>query len=808
MEVWVIFLFIIIDIFVQYLSSVDLRFLIPDKNIKITGLFVSALVIIMFLQSCNPTKYVPQGETLLDDYKITINKEDVKKSDILPYIRQKPNKRIFGTRFHLGLYNLSNIKKEKWPHSWLRRIGEEPSIFDAYIAGKSVEQVKSYLSSKGYFDGSVTDSVETVNRRTRVHFNINLKSPYTVRNIIYEIQDTTLMNIVYFDSMNCIIAKGMPYDEDILKAEQARLERFVRDIGYYNFSGENINFRVDSLVGNRQVDIYYDVEKYLTIRPVNMPVRVPHTQYKLKDIYIYPDYVPRDVLAGGEEYQRSLDTVNYNGYFFITNVKKPTIKYELITQSLYIRPGTTFNLSNSERSQTHLMSLKTYRLVNIRYNESGPGIVRPGETGLLDCTVQLTPMSRQSFSVELEGTNTGGNLGGALNFVYQNKNLFRGAEQFNMKLKGAYETFSQSKEGITSTKELGIETSLRLPKFLVPFLKSENFIRKYNPSTSVQVAYNYQNLPVYTRTIANAAFGYNWTGNDYTTHILSPLQMNMVKIPVIDSSYYADVIEQSSYLINSYKDVLIAGGSYSYIFTTQKIKKSRKYWFLRINFEAAGNLLRFAMDISGKEPVSDSLTSHYNLFGQPFAQYVKSDIDIRYNRIINDVSSIVWRGFAGAGFPYKNSVAMPFEKQYYEGGANGIRGWQVRSLGPGSYYPPEAKYINQTGDIKIETNLEYRFKLFWTLEGALFVDAGNIWAIRQDIDRPGAQFEFRKFLKDFAIGTGLGMRFDLKFVLLRVDFGMKLRDPKYASSKPWLFSRPGATFSENTAIVIGIGYPF
>ncbi|NMC40760.1 MAG: BamA/TamA family outer membrane protein [Bacteroidales bacterium] len=351
--------------------------------------------------------------------------------------------------------------------------------------------------------------------------------------------------------------------------------------------------------------------------------------------------------------------------------------------------------------------------------------------------------------------------------------------------------------------------SLRLPKFLVPFIQSENFIRKYTPSTSVQALYNYQHLPVYTRTLANASFGYQWNQDAYRTHMVYPLQLNLVKIPYIEPDYYTNVIEQSSYLINSYKNILIAGGSYSYIYNRQKIRRSRNNWFLRVNAEASGNLLRGIMKITGATPVSDSITSYYKIFDQPFAQYVKADIDARYNRIINDVSSIVFRGFAGAGIPFRNSLAMPFEKQYFEGGANGIRGWQVRSLGPGSYSPPNAKYINQTGDIKLEANVEYRFKLAWILEGAVFVDAGNIWAIREDPDRPGAKFSFTKFQNDIAVGAGFGMRFDLKFVLLRTDLGFKIRDPRLKGSERWIFTRDAqSSQGGNAALVIAIGYPF
>ncbi len=766
------------------------------------------MLLVIVASSCNPTKYVPKDETLLTDNHIIINRETVKKSEIIPYIKQKPNKQIFGARFHLGLYNLSNINKEKWPHGWLRNIGEEPVIFDQYATTKSKDQIKSYLSSKGYFDGQVMETIETTNRKSQVYYNIDLKPAYTVRNLKYEIADTDLTDLIYFDSIYCMIERGKPYDFDILQAERSRLERFIRDMGFYNFSGENIYFRVDSTIGQRQVNIYYGIKKFLKLGPDNNPILVSHSQYRVQNIYIYPDYFPKEALAGGEEYQSSLDTIDYNGYHFITNLKKPSVKFDVIIQALYMKPGATFNVSNSERSQTHLMSLKTYRLVNIRYNEPDESKKLSGEDKVLDCIIQLTPMSPQSFTVELEGTNSGGNLGGALNFIYQNKNLLHGAEQFSLKLKGAYEAFSQSNTGIKSTREFGIETGLRLPSFLVPFIERERFIKKYNPTTTIQAAYDYQNLPVYTRTVANATFGYLWKAGEYQTHMVNPLQLNLVKIPTIDPDYYKNVIEKSSYLINSYKDVMILGGTYSYIFNNQKIKKSKDYWFLRFNAEAAGNLLRTIKKVSGAEMKSDATFSHFNIFRLPFAQFIRTDVDIRYNRIVNDVSSVVYRGFFGVGIPYKNSLAMPFEKQYFEGGANGIRGWQVRSLGPGSYAAPETKYINQTGDIKIEANIEYRFKLFWILEGAVFLDAGNIWVFKEDLDRPGAQFKFSTFYNDLAVGSGFGMRYDMKFVLLRTDLGLKLRDPKYPDKSQWIFSRNNNSVSKNLALVIAIGYPF
>lgn len=793
---------IIIDIFEFNFCERNLRNRFQHKNQYHQGYNI-IIIVLLTVMSCNPAKYVQEGETLLNENHIIVNTEDVKKSDLLPYIKQQPNKKIFGTRFHLGLYNLSNIDKYKWPHTWLREIGEEPVVFDPYSTIKSKDQIKSYVASKGYFDGQVMDTVVTNNRRSDVSYEVVLLPAYTIHNIYYEIADSNIQKLCYFDSMNCLIERGKPYDVEVLQAERSRFERFVKDHGFYEFSGDHISFRVDSSIGNRQVDVHYGVKNYSKIDTLNRISKVPHSIFRIKNIYIYPDFVPRVALEEGEAYLNRLDTINYNGFYFITSNEKPSIKYDLILQSLYIKPGSTYNVTNTEQSQAHLLTLKVFRLVNINYIVSNEPEVLEDATLDLDCNIQLTLLSQQSYKVELEGTNSSGNLGGALNLIYQHKNIFHGAELFSMKLKGGYEAFPQSNSNLGSTQEYGIETSLRLPRFLLPFLDMENFIKKYNPSTTILAAYNYQSMPFYTRTMANATFGYNWKAGSYQEHIVNPLQINVVKLLSIDSVFAAR-IDSSSYLAYSYKDVMIFGGNYSYIYSNQKIKKSRDYWFLRINAEASGNILAMIQKLSG----ADKTDGAYNILGQPFAQYVRTDFDLRYNYTFNDASSIVYRGFLGVGIPYGNSIALPFEKQYFGGGANGIRAWQVRTLGPGSYNPGASNFLNQTADIMIEANAEYRFKLFWILEGALFLDAGNIWTYNYDSSRPGSQFTFNKFYKDIAIGTGTGFRFDFNFVIARVDMGMKLRDPSLIDGSKWIIMNRPYNFTDDFAIVLGIGYPF
>ena len=796
-------MFFIIDIFVEGFDVQILKKTSSNKNNNFLRGLLLSVPFVALIYSCNPTKYVPQGETLLNNNYIEIDREGINKSELVPYIKQKPNKKIFGARFHLGLYNLSNINKEKWPHGWLRNIGEEPVIYDKDQAEKSRKQLEEYIGSKGFFDSQVSDSVRTIKRKSDVFYDINLRPPYTIRNLYYEIADTTIEKLFYFDSINCLIQRGKPYDVDVLQAELSRVERYIKNHGFYGFSADHISFRVDSTIGNRQVNIIYGIKKFPKVDNYNRITYIPHPLYRIRDIFIYPDFVPKEVIEGGESYLKNLDTINYKGYYFISGQKKPQLKYDLILQSFYLKPGSVYNITNTEQTQSHLMTLKAYRLVNIFFSETDAPENSQGSELYLNCYVRLTLLSQQSFNVEVEGTNTAGNLGGALNLVYQHKNLFHGAELFNMKLKGAFEAMTQKNAKLQSTQEYGIETSLRLPKFLFPFLKYEGFIKNYNPTTTILAAYNFQDMPIYARRMANATFGYSWSGHSYRTHIVNPVQLNLVKMEKIDTAFQKQ-IDASSYLANSYKNVMILGGSYSFIFNNQKIQKSRDFWFLRLNAEVAGNMLSVASRLAGVKKTEGS----YIIFDQPFAQYIRTDLDLRYNVILNDVSSVVYRGFIGLGIPYGNSQAIPFVKQYFGGGANGIRAWQVRSLGPGSYVVPDSiDFINQTADIKLEANVEYRFKLFWILEGALFLDAGNIWTFNEDTSRPGSMFRFNSFLDDIAVGTGTGFRFDFKFVTARLDVGMKLRDPSIYGTSRWIpasreFGRDDFTF------VLGIGYPF
>jgi outer membrane protein assembly factor BamA len=769
------------------------------------------LVIIIFTAaSCHPTKYVPGGELLLNSNELLLKENSgplpstVSRSTIKPYIRQQPNKKIFGTRFHLGLYNLSDIEKEKWPHGWLRRIGEEPVVFDPTAAERSALQIESYLSSKGFFNAIVEDTMRSSKGEASVQYDIDPGRPYTIADIQYDIQDSLLYSLVMIDTVNCAIERGMIYDVDLLQRERLRLERFIRDIGFYTFSTENIYFRIDSALMNRQVIVHYVVSRRTTLDIQRRPVYSNHKMYRIRDIYVFPDFDPRLALTEGDAYTSTFDTTFFSGIHFVVPPGSMLVKPEVLAQALYVTPGSLFSLTNTQQTETHLTDLKNHRLVNVSYVDAESMSGDRRDNGMLDCIIQLTPMMSQSFTVELEGTNSGGNLGGAVNLIYQNKSLFGGAEVFSMKLKGAYETWAEATSGIENIQQYGFDATLSLPKFLLPIPEKEKFIRQHDPRTVFQAGYNYQTVPVYARSVANVTLGYNWTGNKYTKFSINPLSFNVVKLHYIDPEFQA-MIDTVSYLANSYRDVRIVGGRYNFVFNNQMIQKSRDYWNIRLGFDVAGNLLNMLYKLGNAEKASDGA---YHLFGQPFAQFIKVEADAAYNYRINDISSIVYRAYAGVGWAYGNSEVMPFEDQYFGGGANDIRAWVARTLGPGSYVMSESSFINITSDMKLEANVEYRFKLFWIMEGAMFVDAGNIWTVKPDVDRPGSQFRFNTFVNDIAVGSGVGLRFDIKFVLLRADLGIKLRDPSIDQGSKWIPLNGTFDHKSDVTLVIGIGYPF
>ena len=761
------------------------------------------LLIIMVVSSCSSTKYVGEGEYLLQ--KNYINSEKGKElpfKELKTNLRQTPNKRIVGVRLRLGLYNLSKPEKEKGLSGWLKKIGEPPVVYEPTQTAKTVSLMNSYLQQKGFFNAAVSDSVWFVKKMAYVSYKVQFNQPYILNNIRFNLLDTALQSLISADTGKTMLKQGDNYSVETLNEERARIERDLKNHGFYTFQRTNVNFEADSMVGNKKIDLKVEISPRQVKIPGNGMKTESFRKYQLRNVYFFVDFSPADALRSPAAYYNNLDTTLYHDFYFIQKNKKSVLDYDVILRGSYINSGDLYNLKNVELTRRHLAGLNVINHVDIFFTPVEMKSGSLSELPLLDCHIQITPNKLQSYAVELEGTNSSGNFGASVNLVYQHRNLMKKAEVLNMKLKYAFEALPQEEKGFSSMNEAGAEANLVFPRFLLPFLQKGDFVKKFNPKTTFFTAYNYQQRPEYIRTMLTTSFGYLWHGNDFASHIVTPIDLNAIKLPFIDSAY-AEHIDTTSYLAYSYKNTFIAGMSYSFIFTNQNVRKNQDTYYVRFNFSTSGNMFHLA-----NHWFNDQFVSHGNEFlGIEYAQFVEGDIDLRYHTYINDANTVVYRGFLGVGFPYGNSKALPFAKQYYTGGANDIRAWPVRSLGPGSYNQANTNFYNQTADMKIVANLEYRFKMFWLLEGALFIDSGNIWAVSKEDDRTGALFNISSFYKDLAVGSGFGLRFDFTYFLFRLDLGVKIRDPQIQGGNKWVIAHPNYDL-KNTTLHFAIGYPF
>jgi len=787
------------------------------KLLSVNKVVIIIFVIISFT-SCRPTRYVPDGSYLLNKSKVECNNKQINSDELESYIKQQPNRRILLVfRFHLWIYNIASSGKErKWKTKIKEIVGEEPVVYDDFLKTKSTKQLLQYLNNKGYYKAIVSDTTEYWKKKAKVKYRINTNEVYQINNIEYQFEDDGVKQIVLDNSNNSLIKTGSPLDVDLLQSERNRITNFMNNHGYYYFSKEYIYYEVDSNSMGNKADIKISIKKNLKKITDKEFVNEDHKIYKIRNISIFSDYDPKILLSDPDYYKEKSDTIVFNNLNFIYK-EKLSIKPGIISQSTYVKSNDTYSKTITDKTYKALSSLRIFKLINIIYSD-----VSTESENLLDCFIQLTPFTLQSYTVELEGTNSSGNLGVATNLLYQHKSLFKGAEIFDLKFKGALEaqtTTLQSNDGIIqenipfNTIEIGSESGLSFQQFLLP-IRSEKFTQKYNPRTKLLVSYNFQNRPDYTRTILKNSFGYYWDGSKYFKHIVNPIEINSVRIKYNSAEFIESI--KDPFVKSSYTNHLVTVTSYSLIYNSQNINKNRDFVYFNWNAESSGNILTAINNIAG----TDTIDGAYNLLGVKYAQFVKTEIDLRYYNIFNKANSTVTRFFAGCGYPYGNLNVLPFEKKYFSGGANSLRAWQVRSLGPGSYVD-SLGLSNQLGDIKLEANLEYRFKLIWVLEGAFFVDAGNIWAINNIDTREGTIFKFSDFYKQLAVGTGLGARFDFSFFVFRFDVGLKVREPQFQSNQSWVIENVfNKEWKQNYEIAndshkyrffafnFGIGYPF
>ena len=765
-----------------------------------------ALIAALVIGACSSTKHVPDGKLLLDKTKINILDKDningVTPQELVNYLRQTENHKVLGGfKLQLAIYNLSGKDSTKWFNRWIRRVGSPPVIYDSTLTMASVNQLQRALINKGFLKNEVTSDVKLLpeKKKAQVTYNVTLNEPYTIRSIKYDIPSDSLRSIILGDTTNFPIKTQSLLDHNKLDAERELIVQRMRNNGYYAFNKSYITFLADTAAGSHEVDLTLTLSDAIQELP-HIPKTDTHRQFYVRNVVFVTNY---DAVTMQNGFYG--DTVTYNGITMLYGEDK-YIDKQVLYESCFIRPNQLYNASDVDRTYKALGRLGIIKFINI---DMRPFMDVAGDLWV-DAYILLNRDKSQTISFSLEGTNSEGDLGFGIGADYQHRNIFKGSEVLNVKFKASYESLSGDLSGLINDNysEYSGDVGITFPKFKMPFLR-ESFKRRIQASTEFMTSFNYQERPEYTRIIAGAGWKYIWSErNNQMRHTFNLIDISYIFLPKSKINFLDSIT--NPLLRYSYENHLIMRMGYTFYKTNKQLANPLTTVFqdniytIRASAETAGNVLYGISHLIGQKREADD---SYKVFGTRYSQYIKLDGDFALTHYINQRSSIALHAGFGIAVPYGNSTVLPFEKRFYSGGANSVRGWGVRTLGPGSFDGKKSQnsFIYQCGDIRLDLNIEYRCKLFWVLELGAFIDCGNVWTIREYENQPGGVFKFNKFYEQLALSYGLGLRMDFTYFLMRFDMGMKAHNPASGQEHWPLFS---PNFKRDAEFHFSIGYPF
>ena len=760
--------------------------------------YIYIVVTALLLVGCSVSKFVPEGKYLLDEVHISSDNKEIKSSEMYSYVRQKPNSKWFSlVKLPMYIYCSSGKDSTKWINKILRKMGDAPRIYDARVAEETRMQILGAVQNKGYLGAQVSLEEKIKKNKLDTYYRISSGKPYIISSIDYNVEDYVIRDLLMNDSIHSGLKVGERFDVNQLEEERNKITQFLLNRGYYRFNKDYITFQADTVNGTYRIDLTMNIG--LNNMPNSSETSL-HRQYSIRNVnYLMDvDFSPNNGV--------NLDTMSYGGINILYD-KKLFLRPGVIDSHNRIVPGKLYSNRDVMSTYSSLSRLGILKYSNIRFVEH-----LENDSAYLDAFVSLSKNKNKMLSFQVEGTNSAGDLGAAASVTYTHRNLFKGSETFTIKVRGAYEAVT-GLEGYANNNytEYGVESSLDFPEFMFPFLTSD-FKKRVNAKSEVSIKYNWQIRPEFERTLASAAWSYRWNSGRRANHRLDVLDINYIYMPYRSNTFieYLNYMDEVNPLLRySYEDLFIVRLGYTYTYnsagvTTQQTAKKSSY-SIRFNIEESGNLIYGFSKLIHKKP-SDG--ESFRMGNISFAQYVKTDFDFAKNIMIDDRNSLVFHITTGVAIPYGNSKSLPFEKLYFSGGANSVRGWSVRSLGPGRYHGNSGSldYVNHTGDIKLDLNVEYRTHLFWKLNGAAFIDAGNVWTLKSRYSDDTGQFAFNRFYKEIAVSYGLGVRFDLDFLILRFDGGMKAINPMESGADRFPVIKPD--FSRDFAFHFAVGYPF
>ncbi len=824
---------------------------------------IVVIVCILFFSSCKINNHLKPNEFLVVKTGVKTNHTNINKEELEAFIRQKPNRKILKlARFNLWLYNQVDQKKlilkrdernAKYDRINTRRIeknqqknlkrerkgkrlkqprlknkekptfreslleaGEAPVILDSSLTHITKTQLQGFVFSRGYFNSKVKDSLVVIkkDKRAKVFYHISKSNPYYIKHIRYNIEDPLIEYFIFNDTLTSLIKCGDQYNEDVFQAERERITEAQLNNGYYYFAPEYINYSADTnLIGNF-VYITINVKKYYQSysQTNDSLVFKNHPRFYIENIYVIPENIANYKGSALNSYCK--DTTLYNGIKILHN-KELLFRKKDLMRNIYLSQGQLYQQQLAEETFKELNALKVFKNVSIQYLQN------PNFADKLDCYIVCQPVVKQALTAETEGSNTSGNLGLAGSLVFQNKNTFKGAEILELKLKGSLSAqgqFNESKstdlanvQKTFNTFQFGPELNLYIPKPLFPFTlfyyKKDAFEKRFffQPKTILNLSVNYQSRQQFSRTISNISYGFKFSNyKNLFTYDVIPFETYLVKAK-LSSSFANDLIDNNDFfLINSFQDHITTLSKITGVYNNKIIKNKRSNVYLKMSLSSSGNILRMVSKATNQP--HDSL-GRYLLFKTPFSQFIKLDADYRFYFKVRKESQVIVRVAGGIGKTLANLATLPYEQSFFGGGPNSNRAWRARTLGPGGYSQPEGSTskFDKIGDFQLEGNIEYRFHIFKSFNGAWFTDVGNIWLLNKDDTKPLGHFETDRFFKEIAIGSGFGLRYDFSFFILRLDAGLKIYDPSYTELARWQLNK---NILNTRVIHFGIGYPF
>lgn len=715
--------------------------------------------------SCSTTRVLGDGQFRLADNKVVVdNDRKFNTKEIESYIKQKPNSYIiFGWNPFLNIYNWSGKNADKGINKFLREIGTAPVVYQPSQVEASVENINRHLEYLGYYGSDVRSEVRVNGKRVTVTYSVTLGRRYRIGNVSFAVPDGEFKEDFYADTAAVSIRPGDFLSEDALEKETERAASMFRRKGYFGFTKNYFSFEADTLARRDTADLLMTVKEYT--RNQTAEYARPHRKYFFGDVSISYD-----------------NDLKFND--------------RVLKNICTIRPGAMYDEREVNTTYSRLSALRLFSGVNVALN--------PRDSGIVDCDISLTKSRMQGFKVNLEGsTNSTGLIGISPQVSYYHKNIFHGGQWLNLGFLGNFQ-FKYDDRSVKSN-EFGVSAGLSFPEFLG--LPNSIFHGPSVPRTEINASYNYQNRPEYTRNMISTSFGYSGSlreGKFY--YQFYPIQAKIVRLSNLDQNFYT-TLSGNPFLRDAYQNHFDVGsGLVAYYTTSSSLVPKETYEYLRLQLDASGNVLSLFNKAMRRDDYGSRL-----IWNTPYSQYIRSELTLGKTFVFgrNDRQALATRIMGGVGYAYGNSSALPFEKQFYSGGANSMRGWQARALGPGHAKADTTFVIpSQTGDVKLEANLEYRFPMFWKLCGAVFTDVGNIWTLKETDGDDGSHthFDLKNLAASLAADWGIGLRVDLNFLILRLDMGMKVYDPsldtaRWRSPSQWL-KKDGYTLH------FGVGYPF